>query len=77
MKLICIDPHSQHGDVFTLWVAILLKEPSHFDLTHFFHSILLGRKINVGLGTGGSNMILNGKLSHVNAEEAYTHLTTP
>ncbi|KAK9893592.1 cytochrome P450 [Cystobasidium minutum MCA 4210] len=42
-----------------------------------FTFILLGRKINVALGPGGSNMILNGKLSHVNAEEAYTHLTTP
>lgn len=33
--------------------------------------------MTVALGPAGSNMILNGKLQHVNAEEAYTHLTTP
>lgn len=38
---------------------------------------MLGRKITVALGPAGSNMIFNGKLSHVNAEDAYTHLTTP
>jgi len=42
-----------------------------------FTFILLGRKMTVALGPAGSNMILNGKLQHVNAEEAYTHLTTP
>ncbi|CEQ41690.1 SPOSA6832_03419 [Sporobolomyces salmonicolor] len=38
---------------------------------------LLGRKITATLGPMGSNFVLNGKLAHVNAEEAYTHLTTP
>ncbi|GAA5871739.1 hypothetical protein JCM16303_000850 [Sporobolomyces ruberrimus] len=38
---------------------------------------LLGRKITATLGPLGSNFVLNGKLAHVNAEEAYTHLTTP
>lgn len=38
---------------------------------------LLGRHITVALGPLGSNFVLNGKLQHVNAEEAYTHLTTP
>lgn len=38
---------------------------------------LLGRQITVALGPLGSNFVLNGKLQHVNAEQAYTHLTTP
>ncbi|GAA5972400.1 hypothetical protein JCM11641_001826 [Rhodosporidiobolus odoratus] len=38
---------------------------------------LLGRRITCTLGPMGSNFVLNGKLAHVNAEEAYTHLTTP
>ncbi|GAA5910199.1 hypothetical protein JCM6882_001770 [Rhodosporidiobolus microsporus] len=38
---------------------------------------LLGRRITCTLGPLGSNFVLNGKLAHVNAEEAYTHLTTP
>ncbi|GAA5853817.1 hypothetical protein JCM8547_007460 [Rhodosporidiobolus lusitaniae] len=38
---------------------------------------LLGKKITCTLGPLGSNFVLNGKLAHVNAEEAYTHLTTP
>ncbi|GAA5996010.1 cytochrome P450 [Rhodotorula paludigena] len=38
---------------------------------------LLGRRITAALGPLGSNFVLNGKLAHVNAEEAYTHLTTP
>lgn len=40
-------------------------------------SVLLGRKMTVALGPAGNNMIFNGKLAHVSAEEAYTHLTTP
>lgn len=39
--------------------------------------MLLGRRVTVALGAKGSNLILNGKLSQVSAEEAYTHLTTP
>ena len=31
----------------------------------------------MALGSKGSSLILNGKLSQVSAEEAYTHLTTP
>ncbi|SGZ29524.1 BQ5605_C051g12526 [Microbotryum silenes-dioicae] len=38
---------------------------------------LLGRKVTAALGPLGSNFVLNGKLAHVNAEQAYTHLTTP
>lgn len=33
--------------------------------------------MTVALGPAGNNLVLNGKLSQVNAEEAYTHLTTP
>ena len=39
--------------------------------------MLLGRNVTVALGAKGSGLILNGKLSQVSAEEAYTHLTTP
>lgn len=42
-----------------------------------FTYVMLGRKMTVALGPAGSNLVLNGKLSQVNAEEAYTHLTTP
>ncbi|KAK0542276.1 Lanosterol 14-alpha-demethylase [Tilletia horrida] len=42
-----------------------------------FTFVLLGRKVTVALGAKGNNLILNGKLSHVSAEAAYTHLTTP
>ena len=42
-----------------------------------FTFVLLGRKVTVMLGPAGSEQILNGKLAHVNAEEAYTGLTTP
>ncbi|KAM0755231.1 lanosterol 14-alpha-demethylase [Meredithblackwellia eburnea MCA 4105] len=38
---------------------------------------LLGRWVTATLGPNGNNFVLNGKLAHVNAEEAYTHLTTP
>ncbi len=42
-----------------------------------FTFVLLGRNVTVALGAKGSNLVLNGKLSQVSAEEAYTHLTTP
>ncbi|TIA88590.1 hypothetical protein E3P99_02522 [Wallemia hederae] len=42
-----------------------------------FTFILLGRRMTVALGPKGNDLILNGKLSQVSAEEAYTHLTTP
>lgn len=42
-----------------------------------FTFVLLGRNVTVALGAQGSNLVLNGKLSQVSAEEAYTHLTTP
>ena len=42
-----------------------------------FTFVLLGRRITVALGSKGSNLILNGKLTQVCAEDAYTHLTTP
>lgn len=38
---------------------------------------MLGKTITVALGPLGNNFILNGKLNQVNAEQAYTHLTTP
>lgn len=38
---------------------------------------MLGREMTVALGPLGSNAVLNGRLQHVNAEQAYTHLTTP
>lgn len=38
---------------------------------------LLGRNITVALGTKGSNLVFNGRLNQVSAEEAYTSLTTP
>jgi sterol 14-demethylase len=38
---------------------------------------LPGRNITVALGPKGSNLVFNGKLAQVSAEEAYTHLTTP
>jgi len=38
---------------------------------------LLGRNVTVALGAKGSNLIFNGRLNEVSAEEAYTSLTTP
>lgn len=38
---------------------------------------MLGRNITCALGPLGSNLVFNGKLANVNAEKAYTHLTTP
>ncbi|KAI9887008.1 MAG: Sterol 14-alpha demethylase [Watsoniomyces obsoletus] len=42
-----------------------------------FTFMLLGKKTTVCLGTGGNDLILNGKLKDVNAEEIYSPLTTP
>ncbi|KAI0156306.1 14-alpha sterol demethylase Cyp51A [Pestalotiopsis sp. NC0098] len=42
-----------------------------------FTFILFGRKMTVCLGTEGNELILNGKLQDVNAEEIYSPLTTP
>ncbi|KAG5646950.1 hypothetical protein DXG03_001673 [Asterophora parasitica] len=42
-----------------------------------FTFVLLGRKITVALGPKGNNFILGGKSTVLNAEDAYTHLTTP
>ncbi|KAE9399093.1 lanosterol 14-alpha-demethylase [Gymnopus androsaceus JB14] len=42
-----------------------------------FTFILLGRKVTVCLGAKGNNFILGGKSTVFNAEDAYTHLTTP
>ncbi|KAK4703068.1 hypothetical protein P7C70_g3147, partial [Phenoliferia sp. Uapishka_3] len=54
---------------------------SHHRLRCFYGPVftypLLGRWITATLGPNGNNFVLNGKLAHVNAEEAYTHLTTP
>lgn len=38
---------------------------------------MLGRRMTVCLGPHGNDLVLNGKLSEVSAEDAYTHLTTP
>ncbi|KAF9007567.1 cytochrome P450 [Cyathus striatus] len=42
-----------------------------------FTFILLGRRVTVALGPKGNNFILGGKSLVFNAEDAYTHLTTP
>ncbi|GLB40347.1 putative cytochrome P450 family protein [Lyophyllum shimeji] len=42
-----------------------------------FTFILLGRKVTVALGPKGNNFVLGGKSTVLNAEDAYTHLTTP
>ncbi|ORX36888.1 lanosterol 14-alpha-demethylase [Kockovaella imperatae] len=42
-----------------------------------FTFIMFGRKMTVALGPKGNNLSLGGKVSHVSAEDAYTHLTTP
>ncbi|KAG6851134.1 hypothetical protein H0H93_001014 [Arthromyces matolae] len=42
-----------------------------------FTFVLLGRKMTVALGPKGNNFILGGKSTVLNAEDAYTHLTTP
>ncbi|KAI8452430.1 eburicol 14 alpha-demethylase [Phakopsora pachyrhizi] len=42
-----------------------------------FTFVLLNKKVTVALGPEGNTLVLNGKLSEVNAEEAYTHFTTP
>ncbi|KAI5116400.1 hypothetical protein M0805_005868 [Coniferiporia weirii] len=42
-----------------------------------FTFILFGRRVTVALGPKGSNFVLGGKIAHLSAEEAYTHLTTP
>ena len=39
--------------------------------------MLLGKRTTVCLGTEGNDLILNGKLKDVNAEEVYSSLTTP
>lgn len=38
---------------------------------------LFGRNVTVALGPKGSNLVFNGRLTQVSAEEAYTSLTTP
>ncbi|KAG6828537.1 hypothetical protein H0H92_007615 [Tricholoma furcatifolium] len=42
-----------------------------------FTFVLLGKKITVALGPKGNNFVLGGKSTVLNAEDAYTHLTTP
>lgn len=42
-----------------------------------FTFVLLGRKMTVALGPKGSNLVFNGRLAQVSAEDAYTSLTTP
>ncbi|KAL0954309.1 hypothetical protein HGRIS_003308 [Hohenbuehelia grisea] len=42
-----------------------------------FTFILFGRRVTVALGPKGNNFILGGKSTVFNAEDAYTHLTTP
>ncbi|KAF9448648.1 lanosterol 14-alpha-demethylase [Macrolepiota fuliginosa MF-IS2] len=42
-----------------------------------FTFILFGRRVTVTLGSKGNNFVLGGKSLVFNAEDAYTHLTTP
>ncbi|PFH53045.1 hypothetical protein AMATHDRAFT_38961 [Amanita thiersii Skay4041] len=42
-----------------------------------FTFILFGRRVTVALGSKGNNFVLGGKSTVLNAEDAYTHLTTP
>lgn len=42
-----------------------------------FTYVMLGRKMTVCLGPHGNEVVFNGKLSEVSAEEVYTNLTTP
>ncbi|KAF8905136.1 lanosterol 14-alpha-demethylase [Mucidula mucida] len=42
-----------------------------------FTFVLFGRKVTVLLGAKGNNFVLGGKSTVFNAEDAYTHLTTP
>ncbi|EKM78073.1 hypothetical protein AGABI1DRAFT_114898 [Agaricus bisporus var. burnettii JB137-S8] len=42
-----------------------------------FTFVLFGRRVTVALGSKGNNFILGGKSIVFNAEDAYTHLTTP
>ncbi len=42
-----------------------------------FTFMLIGKKTTVCLGTTGTDLILNGKIKDVNAEEIYSPLTTP
>lgn len=42
-----------------------------------FTFVLLGRNVTVALGPKGSNLILNGKISEVSAEDVYSAVTTP
>ncbi|EMR10923.1 hypothetical protein PNEG_01069 [Pneumocystis murina B123] len=44
---------------------------------NIFTFILLGKKMTVALGPKGNDLVFNGKLSSLSAEEAYTRLTTP
>jgi sterol 14-demethylase len=42
-----------------------------------FTFVLLGRKVTVFLGPDGNDFVFNGKQAYINAEDAYTPLTTP
>lgn len=42
-----------------------------------FTFLLLGRKVTVALGPKGSNLVLNGKLNEVSAEDVYGAVTVP
>lgn len=59
---------------YLIIIMIYLNTGQYGDVFTF---ILLGRKMTVALGPKGNDLILNGKLNQVSAEEAYTHLTTP
>jgi len=43
----------------------------------FFSYVMGGRIMTCALGTKGNDLVFNGKLSQVSAEEAYTSMTTP
>ncbi|UZJ51225.1 hypothetical protein CBS101457_000545 [Exobasidium rhododendri] len=87
-QLLLPKKHSAPPTVFHLFPVIGSAVTYGIDPYKFFFSNrekygdlftfkLLGRNVTVALGPKGSNLVFNGKLAQVSAEEAYTHLTTP
>lgn len=58
-------------DPYTFFLSCQAKHGNVFTF------VLLGKKTTVCLGVEGNDLILNGKLKDVNAEEIYSTLTTP
>lgn len=66
-------------DEWAAWKRLyLVRWPNQYSATsEATSSILAGRYVTVALTPAGSDLILNGKLAHVSAEDAYTNFTTP